>query len=185
MKTKSIFLSVLLLLGVLTVFVQPQGSVAAASDIRRGGPGGRGANGVGMSQPVAATLTQQESDALVEAVLEEALARDTYQLIADELGFAYPFTQIAKSEQQHLNALLRQAQQYGVVLPEIENKAVLPAGVDTLTDACEFGVGFEKEDAALYDKLSPLTTSQSILRVYSRLQSASLNNHLRIFETCN
>lgn len=43
----------------------------------------------------------------------------------------------------------------------------------------------EIADAALYDELKLVTTHADLLRVYDRLQSASLNSHLPAFEACN
>ena len=51
--------------------------------------------------------------------------------------------------------------------------------------ACAAGVAAEIADAALYDRLKAETTREDILRVYDRLQSASLNQHLPEFELCD
>jgi hypothetical protein len=46
------------------------------------------------------------------------------------------------------------------------------------------GVDLEIADAALYDELLAKTSNPALIRVYTRLQAASLNNHLPAFEAC-
>jgi hypothetical protein len=101
----------------------------------------------------------------------------------EHFGAVYPFDQIARAEQQHVNALTRQADKYSLVLPQ--NPGTTPVSFDSLTAACQAGVDAEIADAALYDKLEKVTTHTDILRVFDNLQSASLMNHLPAFETCN
>lgn len=175
----------------------PTHSVAAAAIERRGGPNGQPGNGSGigngngngngsgtpLQNPPTTPLTAAEAQGLQDAILEEYGALNLYQGVMDTLGAGLPFTQIARSEQQHVNALLRQAQIYGVEAPANPGLAQ-PVSFDSLAEACQAGVQAEIADAALYDTLKAVTTHTSLLQVYDNLQSASLNQHLPAFEAC-
>ncbi len=100
-----------------------------------------------------------------------------------ELGEIQPFLRIARSEQQHVNALIRVAERFGVEVPENAGE-VADIEWSTFEEACQLGVTFEQIDADLYDELLPNTTNPILIRVYTNLQSASLNNHLPAFEAC-
>ncbi len=159
--------------------------VSAAGLEGRGGPGGQGGyGGSGIVGNLSTTpLTTAEIDALKQAVLEEYGALNTYYAVIDQFGAVYPFFQIARSEQQHVKALLRLADRYGIIAsvnPGLTNSPV----IGTLTEACQIGVSAEIADADLYTQLMKVTTHTDVLRVYSNLQSASLNMHLTAFEAC-
>lgn len=174
-------------------FFSQAGTVSAAAD-GRGGPGGangRGATGQPAGQAAAprggyalTPLTAAEQAALQEAILEEYGALNLYQGVIAQFGSVYPFNQIALSEQQHVDALVRQAQKYGVSVPANPGLAQ-PVTFGTLAEACQAGVAAEIADAELYDTFEPVTTHTDLLRVYENLQSASLNHHLPAFETCD
>ncbi len=185
-------LSVLIVLVLVLVQASP---VFADSDVR-GGPGGQGGggrgggnggNGSGTGNPGlsdTSPLSADEVKALQEAVLEEYGALNLYQAVIDQFGSVAPFVQIAKSEQQHVNMLISQAEKRGVEVPA--NPGLTTAvSFDSLTDACAAGVAAEIADAALYDELMPVTTHADLLQVYQNLQSASLENHLPAFEACD
>jgi hypothetical protein len=171
----------------------PASPVAAAgleiSD-QRGGPGGNNqgggsGNGAGTGSGIAMTaLSPNEADGLEKAILEEYKAFNLYQSVLDQMGDVYPFNQIIRSEQQHINALVRQAEKYGVPVPSNPGLIPEPMFAD-LPTACQAGVAAEIEDAALYDTLKIVTTHTDILGVYDKLQSASLNSHLIEFQTCD
>ncbi len=191
----------------------PTASVSAAPAERFGEPGGRGGQGAGSgvapqdgtgstqtwqgrggfgqsrgagqvgSGYALTPLSDAEKDALVQAIEEEYGALTLYNSIMAQFGSIYPFDMIARSEQQHVNALLRQAEKYGVAVPE--QPAAAPASTyASLADACAAGAAAEIADAALYDALKPVTTHTDILQVYDNLQSASLESHLPAFEAC-
>ena len=180
------------LLGVLAlaaIFTLTLAGPVSASAIERGGPGGSngswqsGGTGLAAVQTAVTPLSADESEALQAAILEEYGAYNLYTAAAAEYGSLTPFARIARSEQQHINALTRMADLYGVEIPANPG---LTGELDfaNLADACQAGVDAEIADAALYDELTPVTTHTDLLRVYDRLQSASLDNHLPAFETC-
>lgn len=184
----------------LAVFI-PNGSVAAAAESKggpgggAGGAGGFGGSGVGvpagqgagqgLSSGVSLTpLSDVEITALQDAILEEYGAYNLYEAVIAQFGEVDPFVRIAQAEQMHVKALVRQAEKYGVTVPENPGLAS-PVSFATLAEACLAGVDAEIADAALYDELMAVTTHTDLLRVYERLQKASLNSHLPAFESCN
>lgn len=142
-------------------------------------------NGIGTGGGSAISpLTDAEKNGLQDAIKEEYGAMTFYQAVILKFGDIAPFSWIMQSEQQHANVLIRQAEKYGVAIPEIP---ALPdvSNLNTIEEACAAGVAAEIADADLYDELNKVTTHTDLLRVYTNLQSASLNNHLPAFEACN
>jgi hypothetical protein len=160
-------------------------SAQAADDAGRRGPNGNRGQGGNVQGSVVATtsLTDVEIECLVTAIQEEYTAMNTYLAVVEKLGDVSPFVLIARSEQQHVNALIRTAERYGVEAPANAGE-VADIEWSTYTEACELGVTFEKLDAALYDELLQNTSNSALARVYTNLQSASLNKHLPAFESC-
>jgi hypothetical protein len=179
---------VIAVLGV-TLFA-PAGTVAAAAETRHGGPGSWGGNmgnggGYGTLAGTALDpLSEDEAQALKSAILEEYGAYNLYAAINTQFNNPIPFAYIARSEQQHINALVRQAEKYGVAVPENPGQTD-SLSFASLTEACQAGVQAETSDAALYDDLKLVTTHNDLLQVYERLQSASLNSHLPAFQLCD
>jgi hypothetical protein len=172
----------------LVAFVNP-GTVSAAALDRGNSPQGRGGYGQGIGAVAPGTgisltpLSDAEKGALNQAILAEYGALDLYQAVMAQFGNVYPFSQIVLAEQQHINALTRQAVKYGVTLPANPGLATVPT-FNTLSAACQAGATTEIEDAALYDELKPAVTHTDILQVFNNLQSASLNSHLPAFQAC-
>lgn len=168
----------------------PQGVTNGGPAEAPGAPAGRGggygmAGQAGMGSGAALTpLSADEAEALQQAVLEEYGALNLYQSVIKQFGDVYPFNQIAAAEQQHVDALLRQAEKYGVSVPANPGLAQT-ATFGTLVDACKAGAAAEIADAELYDELKQVTTHADLLRVYNNLQAASLENHLLAFQTCD
>lgn len=183
MKKKTITLiAIAILVLVVTAFAYSPSQ--AAVEAGRGGPPNKRnqpANAAGMIVPT--TLSEQETADLAAAIQEEYTAMNTYQAIMEELGDVGPFARIARSEQQHVNALIRVAERFGVEVPENAGE-IADIEWNTLEEACQLGVTFEQIDADLYDELLPNTTNPVLIRVYTNLQRASLNNHLPAFEAC-
>jgi hypothetical protein len=187
MKTKITTIITLTLMAALLAAFIPTASVSADALTGRGGPGGTqgntqstGAGGMGIGMPgttqsagtggLALTpLTLSEAADLQNAILEEYGALNLYNAVMKQLGSVVPFSQIALSEQMHINALARQATRYGVSIPA--NPGLTAPKFASLKAACQAGV-------------VPGTTHSDLLRVYQSLQNASLNSHLPAFETC-
>ncbi len=165
-------------------------TVGAAALDGRGPGGGSRQNNVGtmgsMSRTATATapLDAAEQAALERAVLEEYGALNLYNAVLDQYPGAFPFSRIVRAEGQHVNALLRVADRYGVDTPTNPGLTVPPTFA-TLQDACAAGVAAEIADAALYDDLLVVTDNPDVVRVYENLQTASLNSHLPAFQACD
>jgi hypothetical protein len=127
-------------------------------------------------------LSDAEISGLLDAIDEERTAQALYLSVVNTFGSDSVFDEIAASEANHADALIRQADKYGVEIPEYITPD-LPT-FETLAEACEAGVTAEIVDADLYDEISAFTTHTDLLQVYSNLQSASLNSHLPAFEVC-
>ena len=188
LKGFSVITAIAILALSLMAFNQPDTVSAAALD-RQGGPGGRGGYGQGTGTTTRGTgtgltaLSDAEKDALNQAILEEYGAFNLYQSVIAKYGNVIPFSQIIRAEQQHINALTRQAAKYGVAVPANPGLTTVPS-FDTLSNACQAGAAAEIADAALYDELKPVVTHTDILKVFNNLQSVSLNSHLPAFQAC-
>ena len=150
-----------------------------------GGPGGWNQGNTASRYATATTpLDAAEQDALELAVLEEYGALNLYSAVLEQYPGAFPFSRIVRSEQQHVNALLRVADRYGVDAPANPGLSETPTFA-TLQDACAAGVKAEIADAELYDELLEVTDNPDVVRVYENLQAASLKSHLPAFEACD
>ena len=159
----------------------------SASALERGPRGGQNSSSFAQSAGTGGTaltpLSDAEIEGLLEAIEEEYNAMHTYLAVVEQYGEIAPFVQIARSEESHLNALLRQADKYGVVVPEMTPPPARE--LDRLEDACALGAAAEIADADLYDAIMAYTTHEDLLQVYTRLQRASLESHLPQFQTCD
>ena len=184
MKSKKTITIIALAILTLVITASVYSPSLAATDAGRGGPLNiRGIQANPQRQTVVTTLSEQEAAGLAAAIQEEYTAMNTYQAVLSELGDVLPFSRIVRAEQQHVNALIRVAQRFGVDVPENAGE-VAEIEWSTLTEACQMGVIFEQVDAALYDELLLNITNPMLIRVYTNLQRASLNNHLPAFEAC-
>ena len=183
MKTKLVRwgTAVLVILGLMIGTV---GLAGAAELDRRGGPGSNWAPGSGVYAQAVQPIDQAEIEALNRAIAEEYGALNTYQAAIAQLGNVYPFSQIARSEQQHVNALSRLFTKYGLAIPANPGLTGTPT-LSPLANACQVGVDAEIADATLYDELLEVTDNADLIQVFKNLQRASLNAHLPAFETCN
>ena len=130
-------------------------------------------------------LSAAEIDALERAIDEEYLALNTYQAVLTQLGNVTPFTRIAPSEQQHVDALSALFVKYGLPAPGNPGLTPTPVFAD-LKAACQAGVDTEIADAALYDVLLPAVTDHTdLVQVFTNLRAVSLNSHLPAFDRCN
>ncbi len=121
---------------------------------------------------------------LRRAVQEELDAEATYRAVIETVGAVRPFTNIAESEAQHVQALEDLAQRYGVATDDL---VVEPqASPSTRLAACELGTAAEEADIALYDELLPQVQGYpDVVQVLTNLRRASLEQHLPAFERCS
>lgn len=167
--------ALMLVVGGLLMGLMAPGASAATLDAR-GGPGGTG----GALPP----LDPAEVAALNEAMLEEYGALNLYTAVINQYGSIIPFSNIVRSEAQHVATLRQLFVKYGLAVPA--NPGLTPPPTfASVQAACQAGVDAEIADAALYDELLSVTDNRDVVQVYRNLQSASLNNHLPAFEACN
>lgn len=136
------------LIDALGLFALAQPGNVSASALDCGGPGGRGGSGQTSTTPARRTgtaltpLSTVEKDAFSQAILEKYGALNLYQSVISQFGSVYPFSQVVRAEQQHANALVRQATKYGVTVPANPGLTSAATFAD-LSAACQAGVTAE------------------------------------------
>ncbi len=130
------------------------------------------------------TLEPQEEQSLLMAIDDEYKALATYLGVMDQFGQVSPFTNIARAEQQHINALERLFTRYGLTAPESGWSDYAPT-FSSVADACAAGVQAEIDNAALYDQLFSMVDNPDIVRVFTNLRNASEYKHLPAFSDCS
>ena len=139
------------------------------------------------------TLTEAQQATLIFMHEEEKVARDVY-LHLYELWGDVIFSNIAQSEQQHMDALSRLMVKYGVADPAsglpvgvFQNSdlqalydALILQGEASRSDACEVGVLIEETDIADLDAAIQGSTTQDTITVYGNLRAGSYK-HLSAF----
>lgn len=149
--------------------------------------------------PDEAIVSQDESNVISEEVdaIEFALgnalddeykARTMYEQVLEEYGDVRPFYNIINAEENHVTALLALYEQYGYVVPENPYQDVnLLEGYSSIQELCAAGVQAEIDNAALYrEQLIPsVADNADVVTTFTRLMSASENNHLPAFQRCD
>ena len=130
-------------------------------------------------------LSEMEIEALQDALMDEYHALWTYTAVMQQFGSIEPFASIAISEQNHIDALSQQFSKNGLMIPDNTWLTHEPVNFESIEQACLAAVKAETENAALYDELFTRLNDPSLVRVFSNLQRASLENHLPSFETCD
>ena len=125
---------------------------------------------------------------------EEKVARDVYLTLYDEWGLRV-FSNIASSEQQHMDAILTLINLYGLTDPVGSNDVgvftnpdlqalyddLLAQGLESPAAAIEVGILIEQTDIADLQTRLAATDNSNIERVYNNLLRGS-QNHLAAFE---
>jgi hypothetical protein len=143
-----------------------------------------------MGQPfggrrTATTLTPEARQALVETLAGpegEFAAHALYFAILKKHGDVQPYAAIRNAETRHIEALKRQLEKYGIVIPEdkFAGKGTAPK---TLLEAARQGVEAEKKNIAMYDRyLATVKAYPDLTRVFTNLQRASREGHLPAFK---
>ena len=128
----------------------------------------------------------------MQALQDEYKAWSVYEQVIAKFGDVRPFTSIQKAEENHIAALLRLFNTYGLEAPPNEwldsgEVTDMVSGFNTVADACAGGVDAEIANAAVYDGLftqKGLDEYPDIIQVFTALQRASLTQHLPAFERC-
>jgi len=124
------------------------------------------------------TLTLEEM--LKYAIQDEFLARREYEEIMDIYGEIRPFSNIIRSEEEHISMLKEVYSDYNLPVPEDDSQEhiVLPG---SLKEAYETGVQAEIDNIAMYDAFLAEDLPDDVRDVFERLKRAS-ENHLRAFQ---
>ncbi len=164
--------------------------IAASVSVVMAGRGkGKGGGGGGTTT----ALSAAEKDGLVVLREEEKLARDVYLKLAEKWDLPI-FTNIAASEQRHMDAVKNLIDKYGLEDPVKDNTIgkftntafadlytqLVDRGNESLADALQVGVFIEKLDIDDIALLLEDVTHRDIERVYTNLLAGS-NNHLAAF----
>jgi hypothetical protein len=138
-------------------------------------------------------LASSEAAALTFMREEEKLARDVYLTLAETWSLPV-FTNIAASEQSHMDALKTLLERYGLADPaagkaqgEFTNPdlqalytQLVARGETSLPEALAVGAAIEEIDILDLQKRATASTPADIARVYQQLLQGSCN-HLRSF----
>ncbi len=149
--------------------------------------------GNGNKKNLASQLTAQETKDLIQLREEEKLARDVYLFLYEQWG-QWLFSNIAESEQQHMDAVYNLLNKYGIPDPvEIDEPGVFRntdlqhlydelTVVGSVSEIEALWVGATIEDLDIYDiqKMLENTTKNDLINVYQNLMKGS-RNHLRSF----
>jgi len=136
-------------------------------------------------------LTNDDNAALLFMLEEEKLARDTYTYLGD-LWNINQFSNIKKSEQSHMNAVIGLLDQYDISYsllaygefnnPDIQKlyDQFIEYGSENKANALEVGANIEDLDIVDLAKFIDATTNNAMIQVFESLQCGS-RNHLRSF----
>lgn len=139
---------------------------------------------VAAERPAAVAMGLPEMEeavlALSMALEDERKSEAMYMAIMRVHGERRPFSMVVNSERSHQRALEAQFARLGAELPaEPVFEFEVPG---TFEAACAMAAETERENMALYDAIEPKVSDPQILRVFSRLRSASESCHLPAFE---
>ena len=152
--------------------------------------------GAGVLAAAPASAADQETvDMLTFMVQEEKMARDLYLEFADEYG-SRQFSNIARSEQKHMDAVRVLLDRYGIADPtvgdaigEFDNAEIqalydklYDKGMTSLAKAAKVGITVEKVDIADINDMLKEMPAADITTVLKNLKAGSYN-HLSAFRT--
>jgi hypothetical protein len=132
---------------------------------------------------VAGELPESVIAAITAAINDEYHAYEVYDQVIEQFGQVSPFVQIQAAEANHIAALERVFDRYGLEVPAPQPVEALSVG--SIEEACALAAQAEIDNAALYDEwLATVSDYPDIVQVFTSLKNASLENHLPAFEAC-
>lgn len=155
---------------------------------------GMAALGAGLMAAAPASAADRETiDMLTFMVQEEKMARDLYLEFAEQYG-ARQFTNIARSEQKHMEAVRVLLARYGIADPtqgdavgEFDDRRIqamyddwYAKGMESLTKAAKVGITVEKVDIKDINDMLADKPAADISMVLKNLKAGSYN-HLGAF----
>ncbi len=194
MKKTRLLIASMTLAGLAVIFLScSKIQDAAVDDSALKGRSAQSNSTAGTNCDFTAVLTETEIQNLMHMREEEKVARDVYLAFYDMYKMQI-FSNIAKSEQRHMDAVLGLIEGYGLTDPAEGKDAgeftpdfqslydALIAEGTSLTKALEVGVKIEEMDIEDLTKCLSETETANIIQVYSNLQAAS-QNHLIAFKS--
>ncbi len=148
-------------------------------------PRGMNSSGLHLNLPAAATdeLPQAVIDLMIAGWTDEQHAYAVYGAVIDQFGAIRPFTNIQRSEAQHIAAWETLFDRYGIAVPEVP-AFDLPQFA-SVSAACTVGTEAEVANFDLYDTmLAQFEGYPDLLYVAQALRDASEFSHLPAFERC-
>lgn len=111
----------------------------------------------------------------------EFAASASYQAVLDKFGQVEPYATILQAELKHINALSRQLERAGVVVPANPylGNLVAPENLQLAAEAWAEG---EILNVQMYDELLAQTTDSNLSRVLTNLRRSSQESHLPLFQ---
>ena len=117
---------------------------------------------------------------LIYALEDEYAARAEYEYILNNFDVTTPFSNIIKSEENHISMLIPLFETYGIDVIEDESSSHLIV-IDDLKETYETGIIAEEYNIAMYELfLSQDDLPLDIQDVFTKLRDASIN-HLNAF----
>lgn len=146
----------------------------ASSDVSSKDIAGFGAAGAAADK----ALTMDKM--LVYAIQDEYLARGEYDYILNKFGDQRPFSNIIKSEEQHITELKILFDKYKLTIPADTSKDHLipPASIE---EALKIGVQAEIDNIAMYESFLNNELPDDVKSTFNMLKSGS-ENHLEAFQ---
>jgi hypothetical protein len=144
-----------------------------------------GLSSMSFADDYGAAGAQSQSSYTIEEMLDygledEYLAKAEYELIIDHFDVSRPFTNILRAEENHIVALERLYETYGIELPIVhpEEHTMLP---DSIEAAFKTGVTAEIVNIEMYESFLEQDLPEDIRYTFEALKNAS-ENHLKAFE---
>lgn len=141
------------------------------------------------AQPVSAegSLDEKTQQAMIDSINDEYHARAFYTAVIEKFGEVKPFTNIVKSEDNHVNLWVNIFGRYNLPVPadtfaNNANNIQVPA---TLAEACEIAVEAEIANVKMYENFLTFVEQPDLKATFSRLKEISQTRHLPAFQRCN
>ena len=156
--------------------------IGANEVLAKAGKGGRSGRGIDRDQLKSSRFDKQTRQALVDALDDERYAEAFYKAVMKKFEESPPFSNIARAEARHAEAIEALMTKYGVDVPEntwLDRKITVPK---TWTDSCSKAIEAEKENITMYEKFLKFVQQDDIRGVMEQLKSCSEDRHLPAFE---
>lgn len=128
-------------------------------------------------------LDAQTKQAMIDAINDEYRARAFYNAVINKFGAVRPFSNIVRSEDQHVSRWNTLFTQYGLPIPQdlFAGKIAVP---NTIQAACQLGVDAEIANVAMYDRFLGFIQQPDLRATFNQLRQVSQERHLRAFQRC-